>query len=380
MLLISIFLLGFVPYSDRENLIIELDFSRLKMMPSKIVVEQSGLGGYDAKERIIQDFSNTRIFYEDQILEPQLFNLTIYWNNNEPSSIGAWILPGSYHINFGSDLKPVFIMDQSNYFRSKVDSVENEITKRKTELSKLLRNVSYAGKKISQVEKRIAYIRDSVDKDIDESVYLNVFNQQLNSPVGLYALCKYADRPFVNQRFKSQPDEIEILLKRLDTSISNLPSGNALMKKIKLAKEMINGKLFDDISLSDTLDKVIKVSEFRGKYLLVDFWASWCTPCRAENPNLIKAYKRYKQKGFEIVSISIDDISAKQNWLLAIRNDQTNLWYQFSDFNHAARKLYGIRFIPASYLLDPKGLIIARDLRGEALVNKLDKIFLRNPK
>lgn len=372
----TIILFGFVGYTDLHHVIIELDLSRLKMMPSKIVIEQTGLGGYDNKEIIIQSFQSAQTVYKDQILEPQLLRLTAYWKDEEPSSIDAWILPGTYRIKFGSDLRPVFITGEPNYFTSKVDSIEHAILKRKTDLNRVLKNVSYTGKKISQVEQRIAYIRDSVDKDIDEEVYLKIFNQHLNSPIGLYALCKYADRPYANQRFKAQPDKIEELLNKLDTSISKLPSGNVLMKKIKLGKEMQNGNSFDDISLSDTLGKVKKISQFRGKYLLVDFWASWCTPCRAENPTLIKAYKKYKDKGFEIVSITIDDISAKQNWLSAIRNDHTGLWLQLSDFDYAARKLYGIRFIPANYLLDPKGLIVARDLKGEDLVKKLGKIFL----
>ena len=123
--------------------------------------------------------------------------------------------------------------------------------------------------------------------------------------------------------------------------------------------------------------KTIKVSDFRGKYLLLDFWASWCGPCRAENPRLVKAYHQYKDQGFEILGISLDNPDQRQAWLGAIETDGLT-WPQVSDLRGAKNKgavLYGVNKIPANFLLDPEGRIVAHDLRGQALLDKLVAVF-----
>ncbi|OOG19048.1 hypothetical protein BWD42_03600 [Sphingobacterium sp. CZ-UAM] len=111
---------------------------------------------------------------------------------------------------------------------------------------------------------------------------------------------------------------------------------------------------------------------------MLDFWASWCDPCRAENPNLVKAYQKYHDKGFEILGISLDDAARKDAWVEAIKKDNL-LWPQVSDlkgWDSLAAKIYGINVILASFLLDPEGRIIARNLRGDDLQNLLKRIFI----
>ena len=155
----------------------------------------------------------------------------------------------------------------------------------------------------------------------------------------MYALCKYADRPYSNQRIKSQPEQIEKLLNKLSTSIRQLPSAKILSGKLAIGKQMVVGNVFKDISLPDTAGKIFKITDFRGKFVLIDFWASWCMPCRQENPGLIRAYRKYKNAGFQIVSITRDQLSAKDDWLKAIKQDHIDLWPQLSDFNDFHKKL-----------------------------------------
>ncbi len=122
----------------------------------------------------------------------------------------------------------------------------------------------------------------------------------------------------------------------------------------------------------------LTLSELRGKVVLVDFWASWCGPCRRENPNVVKVYDKYKAQGFEILGVSLD--KQKSRWLQAIEKDQLT-WKQVSDlkgWQNDVAKLYGVRSIPSTILLDAEGKIIARNLRGSALEAKLAEVFAEN--
>ncbi|WCT13413.1 TlpA disulfide reductase family protein [Mucilaginibacter jinjuensis] len=137
------------------------------------------------------------------------------------------------------------------------------------------------------------------------------------------------------------------------------------------------GKLAPDFEQPDTSGKMVKLSDFRGQYVLVDFWASWCIPCREENPNVVKAYSRFHKKGFTVLSVSLDQPGKKESWLNAIHHDQLT-WTQVSDlkfWNNAVAKLYGIQAIPQNFLLDKEGKIIAVNIKGNDLQNKLLELF-----
>lgn len=132
-----------------------------------------------------------------------------------------------------------------------------------------------------------------------------------------------------------------------------------------------------DFSQNDVNNRPVKLSDFRGKYVLLDFWASWCGPCRQENPNVVKAYKTYKDKNFTVLGVSLDQPGKKQDWLQAIEKDGLT-WTQLSDlqgWKNAASTLYGVRGIPANFLIDPQGKIVGKDLRGAALEKKLGELL-----
>jgi thiol-disulfide isomerase/thioredoxin len=169
------------------------------------------------------------------------------------------------------------------------------------------------------------------------------------------------------------------LFKEIDNKLypkfSSSKYATALHTRVQdLAKTAI-GSEAPDIVLSDPFGKQIAMSSLRGKYVLVDFWASWCRPCREENPNVVKLYNKYKAKGFEIFSVSLDD--NRDAWTKAI-NDDKLLWTHVSDlmkWNSAVVKQYSIEGIPFTVLLDKEGKILGTKLRGEALEEKLKEIF-----
>jgi peroxiredoxin len=145
---------------------------------------------------------------------------------------------------------------------------------------------------------------------------------------------------------------------------------------LAILKRTSVGQPYVPFSMADSAGVEIALAGLTGtNYLLVDFWASWCSPCREENPNLVALYNEYHEKGFDIFGVSFD--SRRERWLQAIADDQLT-WTHVSDlkgWENAAGKLYGIRSIPSNVLLDPNGVIIARNLRGEDLRNKLKEIF-----
>lgn len=167
------------------------------------------------------------------------------------------------------------------------------------------------------------------------------------------------------------PARFEPLYNGLSESIKNSAAGKSLGERLDIAKKTSPGSMIFDFTQPDTKRQPFTLSSLRGKYVLIDFWASWCGPCRGETPYLKEAYQLFKDKNFEIVSISVDE---KQDaWLKAIKDDEMN-WINVSDlkgFQNEVAAMYAIRSIPRNFLIDPKGIILEKNLRGETLIKKL---------
>lgn len=167
----------------------------------------------------------------------------------------------------------------------------------------------------------------------------------------------------------------EKLFQSLSKEVKNSQLAQYINQQLALAKINPIGSEIANFSQTDTAGKTVKISSFKGKYVLIDFWASWCGPCRAENPNVVAAFNKYHDKNFTVLGISLDQ--AKPAWLNAIHADGLT-WTHVSDlkgWGNEVAGLFHVQSIPQNLLIDPSGKIIAKNLRGEALNNKLKELL-----
>ncbi len=170
--------------------------------------------------------------------------------------------------------------------------------------------------------------------------------------------------------------EADTMLGNLNPEIQKSSTARLVKDYIDSEKKTSVGAIALDFALSDTSGKAVPLSSLKGKYVLLDFWAAWCGPCRQENPNVVNAHNQFKNKGFTVFGVSLD--RDKKSWMAAIREDNLN-WQHVSDLKYwgsEAAALYKVGSIPRNFLLDPNGKIIGRDLRGPDLLDKLNELFL----
>jgi peroxiredoxin len=222
---------------------------------------------------------------------------------------------------------------------------------------------------------RKVYARTEQKKDSSITTWLTHHNKSFVSP--LIMILNYAN--------DGEAAAMRKMFNGLSADVKKSYYGNfidgIIVQKEELAArlEKLNiGKVAPAFSQTDPNGEPISLESFRGKYVLIDFWASWCRPCREENPNVVRTYEKFKGKNFEILGVSLDN--NKSRWLEAIKEDQLT-WAQVSDLKYwrnAVAVQYGVQSIPANFLIDRQGKIVAKGLRGPALEATLERLLSQN--
>jgi peroxiredoxin len=319
---------------------------------------------------------DNQFVFSDTIEEPFSATIEIRRNENVSSQsrdvLRFYVEKGEIILNSPDSIKNALISKSKlNAEKKEWEELSKSLIEKQLTLYETYKNASEEEKNSETFNTWLEQTSDSLDNE-EKVLALQFITKHPNSFLSLDQMLK------IYLGYYPDGLEADSIFSLLSPSIRETKAGKEYAKKIEAWKSTSVGAIAPDFTQNDPDGKPVKVSDFKGKYLLIDFWASWCGPCRYENPNVVKAFNQFKDKGFTVLGVSLDRSDGRENWLKAIEDDKLT-WTHVSDlkfWNNEAAKLYAVNSIPANFLLDTEGKIIGKNLRGNALVQKLEEVLV----
>lgn len=323
-----------------------------------------------------------------KFMDGQLFNVDTLTVNEDGTFYSTYSPeePGYYRINFydtqfvnviltdepivvnaeGTGPNAPFEIKGSSVMESlnELNQIMNEFKMQVQQINEAYGAAAKAGnqEEVENLQEKYQEMLAEVNGRIKEKI------REMGSSVAVLQAVNYLDK---DQEFQF----IDSVARAIDKSMPDYRIKQDFIAEIEDLRKLSVGSVAPEIELPNPEGEMVKLSSLRGNYVLIDFWAAWCGPCRRENPNVVRMYNKYNDKGFEVFGVSLD--RTHEDWVGAIKDDGL-IWTHVSDlkyFNSEAAKIYNINAIPATYLIDQEGRIIGKNLRGKALEDKLREIF-----
>ncbi|MEN9522412.1 MAG: hypothetical protein RL065_789 [Bacteroidota bacterium] len=342
--------------------VFEIDGEIKNYNSQKIYLDELLLSGNDITIDTTFTDKNGEFEFKGSVKQKGLYRIRTQNNNN------YFIILDNINISLIADIKNPFDYSVSG-------SNETNI------LVHLIHKIVANNQEIDSIQKQYLSLQQQGTNDSILNAYQINSNEKANqfiNDVRNFIDSTHSDLSAIFAATLLNPEKDLPLIKKLTARIQkNLPDsklGKEFIEKYNNIVEDIIGKAFIDIELPNQKDQIIKLSKQKGKWILLDFWASWCKPCRNENPNVVAAWQKFKSKNFVVFSVSLDDNKGK--WVDAIKADHLDWATHVSElkgWNSSVCKDYYINEIPTNYLINPEGIIVARNLRGEELMEKLEE-------
>jgi peroxiredoxin len=371
-------------YAQNAQFTINGKLQDVSPMPAKMYMS-SLVKGILKPDKDSVDVKNGEYHFKGEININEAVGVLISTDGKEAGTNGfaVYLDRGELDIVSKGSLKQITVSGSASEAQKQHEDIIKGIDKEKEELKIIVASDAYKTSQELQADVLKRSRALSVKGLIDLYTYVKNNPDKRSSPFSTYALVSSGFVSAQGQDTLLQSLPAHVKADRLGQEIAHVQiRRDSLIKASQVKNEANLGKVpvgtkAPDFTQYDVKNNPVALSSFRGKYVLVDFWASWCMPCRAENPNVVRAYNKYKDKGFTVLGVSLDSESGRPAWLKAIASDGL-IWTQVSDlkgWKNQAADMYGVSSIPQNFLIDPNGVVVGKNLRGEDLNTKLASIF-----